>query len=231
MQLVVSIRERASLRDRTGDPWDGRTLEWIDRLAAAGLQFRRPARTSPARRPTGASSSARSPRRSCRRCRATKRSRCRVNSPTGFVVAFFAVVTGFALIWHIWWLAAVGVVGAFATFVVFAWRDHDEYRGAGRGGRAHRRAETRGARGPRRGARAWHPPGEGRDTRAADRARRAAIARPTSRRPAPKRIVTAYGFWIFLLSDFVMFSAFYSRPTRCCRTRPRAGRGRWSSST
>ena len=26
------------------------------------------------------------------------------NSPTGFVTAFFAVVTGFSLIWHIWWL-------------------------------------------------------------------------------------------------------------------------------
>ena len=40
------------------------------------------------------------------------------NSPTGFVVAFFAVVTGFALIWHIWWMVVVGLVGAFATFVV-----------------------------------------------------------------------------------------------------------------
>ena len=28
------------------------------------------------------------------------------NSATGFVTAFFAVVIGFALIWHIWWLAA-----------------------------------------------------------------------------------------------------------------------------
>src|SRR3989440_4736173 len=27
-QLVVSIRRRAELRDRTGDPWDGRSLEW-----------------------------------------------------------------------------------------------------------------------------------------------------------------------------------------------------------
>jgi cytochrome o ubiquinol oxidase subunit I len=34
---------------------------------------------------------------------------------------------GFALIWHIWWLVILGMVGAFATFVVFAWRDHDEY--------------------------------------------------------------------------------------------------------
>jgi cytochrome o ubiquinol oxidase subunit 1 len=44
------------------------------------------------------------------------------NSATGFVVAFFAVVIGFALIWHIWWMVAVGLAGAFATFVVFAWR-------------------------------------------------------------------------------------------------------------
>ena len=49
------------------------------------------------------------------------------NSPTGFVCAFFATVTGFALIWHIWWMVIAGLVGAFATFVVFAWRDHDEY--------------------------------------------------------------------------------------------------------
>src|ERR1700675_1182469 len=28
--------------------------------------------------------------------------------------------------------------------------------------------------------------------------------------PAPKRIVIAYGFWIFLLSDIVMFSALFA---------------------
>jgi cytochrome o ubiquinol oxidase subunit 1 len=49
------------------------------------------------------------------------------NSPTGFVCAFFATVMGFAMIWHIWWMVALGLVGAFATFVAFAWRDHDEY--------------------------------------------------------------------------------------------------------
>ncbi|MEA2820788.1 MAG: cytochrome o ubiquinol oxidase subunit, partial [Bradyrhizobium sp.] len=48
------------------------------------------------------------------------------NSATGFVCAFFATMMGFALIWHIWWMVAAGAVGAFATFVVFAWRDHDE---------------------------------------------------------------------------------------------------------
>ncbi len=48
------------------------------------------------------------------------------NSPTGFICAFFATLMGFALIWHIWWMAVVGAVGAFATFVVFAWRDRTE---------------------------------------------------------------------------------------------------------
>ena len=49
------------------------------------------------------------------------------NSPTGFVCAFFATFMGFAMIWHIWWMVILGLVGAYATFVVFAWRDHDEY--------------------------------------------------------------------------------------------------------
>jgi cytochrome o ubiquinol oxidase subunit 1 len=30
------------------------------------------------------------------------------------------------LIWHIWWLLALGFLGAWATLVVFAWRDRDE---------------------------------------------------------------------------------------------------------
>jgi len=30
------------------------------------------------------------------------------------------------MIWHIWWLVTVGLIGAYATFVVFAWRDVSE---------------------------------------------------------------------------------------------------------
>ena len=48
------------------------------------------------------------------------------NTPTGFITAVFATVTGFALIWHIWWMVIVGLIGAYATFVIFAWRDHSE---------------------------------------------------------------------------------------------------------
>jgi cytochrome o ubiquinol oxidase subunit III len=30
--------------------------------------------------------------------------------------------------------------------------------------------------------------------------------------PASKRVIVSYGFWIFLLSDIVMFSAFFAAP-------------------
>jgi cytochrome o ubiquinol oxidase subunit 1 len=45
------------------------------------------------------------------------------NSANGFLTAFFAVVTGFAMIWHIWWLAILGLAGATVILVVFGWRE------------------------------------------------------------------------------------------------------------
>ena len=48
------------------------------------------------------------------------------NTATGFVTAFFAVVTGFALIWHIWWMVCLGLFGAVVTILVFAWRKQQE---------------------------------------------------------------------------------------------------------
>ena len=45
------------------------------------------------------------------------------NSAIGFITAFFAVVIGFALIWHIWWMAGLGLFGAFVTILVFAFRE------------------------------------------------------------------------------------------------------------
>ena len=45
------------------------------------------------------------------------------NSPTGFITAFFAAVTGFALIWHIWWMVILGLLAAAVTILVFGWSD------------------------------------------------------------------------------------------------------------
>jgi cytochrome o ubiquinol oxidase subunit III len=45
---------------------------------------------------------------------------------------------------------------------------------------------------------------------AVDDLKQAAFAPASEAGPAPKRIVVAYGFWVFLLSDIVMFSALFA---------------------
>ena len=48
------------------------------------------------------------------------------NSPIGFVTAFFAVVTGFALIWHIWWIVILGLLAVAVGVLVFGWSENRE---------------------------------------------------------------------------------------------------------
>jgi cytochrome o ubiquinol oxidase subunit 1 len=124
-QLAVSIRRRAELRDRTGDPWDGRTLEWATASPPPAFNFAVLPEVSGEDAYWAAKRRAAEPGKSSEvpEYRDIEIPR---NSATGFVCAFFATVMGFALIWHIWWMVAAGAIGAFATFVVFAWRDHDE---------------------------------------------------------------------------------------------------------
>ncbi|MEI8699697.1 cytochrome o ubiquinol oxidase subunit I [Mesorhizobium sp. ISC15] len=125
-QLVVSIRHSDELRDETGDPWDGRSLEWSTSSPPPSFNFARlphvggeEAYWTMKQRRIEMQDSGEEP--------AYEPIEMPKNSPTGFVAAFFATLVGFALIWHIWWLAIVGLVGAYATFVVFAWRDVAEY--------------------------------------------------------------------------------------------------------
>ncbi|MEA2997876.1 MAG: cytochrome o ubiquinol oxidase subunit [Alphaproteobacteria bacterium] len=126
VQLVVSIRTRETRRDVTGDPWDGRTLEWATASPPPAWNF--------AVLPQVSGMDAFWTRKVSARAKEGP-SDDRVNyepiempknSATGFVTAFFAVVTGFALIWHIWWMAGLGVFGAFVTILVFAFREHEE---------------------------------------------------------------------------------------------------------
>jgi cytochrome o ubiquinol oxidase subunit 1 len=125
VQLVVSIRQRAKLRDETGDPWDGRSLEWATASPPPAFNFAVLPEVS------GEDAYWKFKHPATGQARSLERPEYRAieiprNSPTGFVCAFFATMMGFALIWHIWWMVAAGAIGAFATFIVFAWRDHDE---------------------------------------------------------------------------------------------------------
>jgi cytochrome o ubiquinol oxidase subunit I len=48
------------------------------------------------------------------------------NNPTGFFLAFCAVLLGFSLIWHIWWGAGLGLLGAIVVCLKQAWRTDGE---------------------------------------------------------------------------------------------------------
>jgi cytochrome o ubiquinol oxidase subunit I len=125
VQIVVSIRAREQLRV-SGDPWNGRTLEWsvaspppawnyavLPHVSEKDAFWARK-KLAPTRREHPAVPREYEPIEMPK------------NSPTGFITAFFAVVTGFALIWHIWWMAALGAFGAFVTLLVFAFREKEE---------------------------------------------------------------------------------------------------------
>jgi len=122
-QLYVSIRTRASRRDLTGDPYNARTLEWATASPPPAYNFAimpevgevdwfwEMKKKADLDELPPTYETIEMPR----------------NSPTGFVSAFFAVLTGFALIWHIWWLAILALLGAAVTMMAFGWSENREF--------------------------------------------------------------------------------------------------------
>lgn len=121
-QLYVSIRTRERRRDLTGDPWNGRTLEWATSSPPPAYNFA----TLPRVEAIDAFWDMK--RKGLRRVETTYQSiKMPRNTPTGIVIAFFAVVIGFALIWHIWGMAILGLLAAAVTLLVFGWSDDREH--------------------------------------------------------------------------------------------------------
>jgi cytochrome o ubiquinol oxidase subunit 1 len=125
-QLAVSIRRREELRDVTGDPWNGRSLEWATSSPPPAFNFAVLPQVEGRDAYWTMKQRARQQGKLSEEPRYTDIEMPR-NSPTGFVCAFFATFMGFGLIWHIWWMVALAALGAYATFVAFAWRDRGEY--------------------------------------------------------------------------------------------------------
>jgi len=125
-QLVVSIRYREELRDETGDPWNGRSLEWATSSPPPAYNFAVLPQVE-GRDAYWAMKQRALEQRKLNKEPAYTDIELPRNTPTGFICAVFATFMGFALIWHIWWIVAASVLGAYATFVVFSWRDRVEY--------------------------------------------------------------------------------------------------------
>ena len=121
LQLLVSIVKRKEYRDTTGDPWDGRTLEWSVPSPAPYYNF--------AVQPTVTTRDAfwHQKRGKEKQAGTFEPFYLPKNSPFGLIIAFAAFLVSFALIWHIWWLAIVGLIGIVAGILVRASEEEPEY--------------------------------------------------------------------------------------------------------
>ncbi|KIP97312.1 MULTISPECIES: cytochrome o ubiquinol oxidase subunit I [Pseudomonas] len=112
IQFAVSIIKRKELADVTGDPWDARTLEWSTSSPPPFYNF--------AVTPRGDRiDEFHEMKRDGLPAAPTKYSPIHMpkNTGVGLIMSVGALAFGFALIWHIWWLAALSFVGTFAVLI------------------------------------------------------------------------------------------------------------------
>jgi cytochrome o ubiquinol oxidase subunit 1 len=113
IQLIVSVWERKKRLDTTGDYWNGRTLEWSTTSPAPLYNFA----TIPHVHGRDAFWMMKHTPELTRHVTAYEDIHLPKNSSVGLFVAFCAGVFGFAMVWHMWWLLPLALVGMFATLV------------------------------------------------------------------------------------------------------------------
>ena len=122
MQFYVSIRDRESLADPSGDPWDGRTLEWATSSppphynfaftpVSHGLDTWWDMKRFGQTRPAANYVPIHMPK----------------NTGAGVVLAALSTICGFALIWYIWWLAALSFVGIIVVTIAHTFNYNRDY--------------------------------------------------------------------------------------------------------
>ncbi|TPJ36217.1 cytochrome o ubiquinol oxidase subunit I [Mesorhizobium sp. B2-8-3] len=122
VQIFVSIRKREALADHTGDPWDGRTLEWSTSSPPPAYNFA----FTPVIRDNDAwfdmkKAGYRRPLSGFKPIHMPK------NTGTGLILAVFSVALGFGLIWYMWWLAALSFVCLIATAIGHTFNYHRDF--------------------------------------------------------------------------------------------------------
>ncbi|RQH05824.1 cytochrome o ubiquinol oxidase subunit I [Paraburkholderia dinghuensis] len=123
VQIVVSVRARDARRDLTGDPWDARSLEWSTASPAPFYNFAHlPVITSMEQHWTNKESG-----RAYVQPRSYEDIHMPRNTGAGFVISAFSLLFSFALVWHMWLFAAVGLVGMIVTFIARSYDTDVDY--------------------------------------------------------------------------------------------------------
>lgn len=123
IQLFVSIRDREKNRDLTGDPWDGRSLEWATTSPPPFYNFAVVPHISSLEqhwedKQTGRANS---------RPERYEDIHMPRNTGAGVIISAFGLLLCFGLVWHMWLLSIVGLVGIVGTFLVRAYDQDVDY--------------------------------------------------------------------------------------------------------
>jgi cytochrome o ubiquinol oxidase subunit 1 len=122
LQVGVSIWQRGQNLDTTGDPWNGRTLEWstpspvpvynfavIPHVTARDAFWEMKKTGEHLKTPV------------------YEDIHLPKNTPLGFFIAVLAFVAGFAIVWHIWWLAPLAALAMLMLIIKRTTDDNTEY--------------------------------------------------------------------------------------------------------
>ena len=124
LQLIVSIYLRKANRDITGDPWNGRTLEWSTASPAPFYNFAVIPEVHD-----------RDPFWVAKQNKLSKVAEpvyediiLPKNSSISVFIGAFSLMVGFAMVWHIWWLGGIGLLGVVISIMVRMSDDSTEYK-------------------------------------------------------------------------------------------------------
>jgi cytochrome o ubiquinol oxidase subunit 1 len=126
-QLVISIKNRHALKDKTGDPWDGRTLEWSVASPAPEYNF--------ALIPTVSKLDQYwEDKQNSQRIGLIHPDKLAYqdihmpkNTASGFIISVLSGVVGFALVWHIWAIAIVGLIAIIGVVIARSFATDIDY--------------------------------------------------------------------------------------------------------
>ena len=122
MQFVMTFVKRAQLRDTTGDPWNGRTLEWTTSSPPPSYNF--------AFTPViydGDTFTDMKKRGYVRPVSGFKAIHMPKNTGTGVVLSGLSIALAAGMIWYVWWLAALSFVAIIAVAIYHTFNYHRDF--------------------------------------------------------------------------------------------------------
>jgi len=119
-QIIASFMQKRRLLDVTGDPWDGRTLEWSIPSPAPSYNFAVIPKVS-----------SRDPFFDMKEAGIKKPIYKDIHMPkstgVGIYISIFAFLIGFGFVWEIVWLPVVSIIGIIITLIIKTFNEDSEY--------------------------------------------------------------------------------------------------------